>query len=221
MNRINSIHDIRDEFKRLISECEFVIDKTGSKTVEIIGAQFIADEDSIFGTVNEEWNNRELNWYKSMSLNVNDIEAPVPAVWQSVSSKEGIQGRINSNYGWCVWSQENGSQYDNVVTELKRNPDSRRGQMIYTRPTMHTDWNKDGMSDFMCCSNTVHHIRLGQLVTNVYFRSNDAVFGYKGDYHWMKHVHENLANDLNIEPGNIIWNAASLHVYERHFKFIA
>ena len=215
-----SIRDMRCKFIDLLRNEDYVIDKTGSKTIEIIGAQFIADEPSIFGTVNEEWNKRELDWYKSQSLNVYDIEEPVPAVWKSVSTKEGEQGRINSNYGWCVWSTENGNQYDNVLAELKRNPDSRRGQMIYTRPTMHKDWNKDGMSDFMCCSNTIHHIRNGKLISNIYFRSNDAVFGYKGDYAWMKHVHENLAKDLNVEQGDIIWNAASLHVYERHFKFI-
>lgn len=215
-----SIRDMRCKFIDLLRNEDYVIDKTGSKTIEIIGAQFIADEPSIFGTVNEEWNKRELDWYKSQSLNVYDIEEPVPAVWKSVSTKEGEQGRINSNYGWCVWSTENGNQYDNVLAELKRNPDSRRGQMIYTRPTMHTDWNKDGMSDFMCCSNTIHHIRNGKLISNIYFRSNDAIFGYKGDYAWMKHVHENLAKDLNVEQGDIIWNAASLHVYERHFKFI-
>lgn len=215
-----SIRDMRCKFIDLLRNEDYVIDKTGSKTIEIIGAQFIADEPSIFGTVNEEWNKRELDWYKSQSLNVYDIEEPVPAVWKSVSTKEGEQGRINSNYGWCVWSTENGNQYDNVLAELKRNPDSRRGQMIYTRPTMHKDWNKDGMSDFMCCSNTIHHIRNGKLISNIYFRSNDAIFGYKGDYAWMKHVHENLAKDLNVEQGNIIWNAASLHVYERHFKFI-
>lgn len=215
-----SIRDMRCKFIDLLRNEDYVIDKTGSKTIEIIGAQFIADEPSIFGTVNEEWNKRELDWYKSQSLNVYDIEEPVPAVWKSVSTKEGEQGRINSNYGWCVWSTENGNQYDNVLAELKRNPDSRRGQMIYTRPTMHKDWNKDGMSDFMCCSNTIHHIRNGKLISNIYFRSNDAIFGYKGDYAWMKHVHENLAKDLNVEQGDIIWNTASLHVYERHFKFI-
>ena len=215
-----SIRDIRCSFIDLLRNEDYVIDKTGSKTIEIIGAQFIADEPSIFGTVNEEWNTRELNWYKSQSLNVYDIEEPVPAVWKAVSSTENEIGRINSNYGWCVWSTENGSQYEHALAELKRNPDSRRAQMIYTRPSMHTDWNKDGMSDFMCCSNTIHHIRNGKLISNIYFRSNDAIFGYKGDYAWMKHVHENLAKDLNVEQGDIIWNAASLHVYERHFKFV-
>lgn len=218
----NSINDIRKMLQHKYVSNDFVIDKTGCKTVEIINQPFIASQNSIFGEVNEDWNNRELEWYKSMSLNVNDIPPPIPKIWKQVSSKgnDGTAGEINSNYGWCVWSESNGRQYENVVKTLTHNPDSRQGQMIYTRPSMHTDCKRDGMSDFMCCSNTIHLIRNGELITCVYFRSNDAIFGYKGDYAFMKYIHDNLANDLNVKAGNIIWTAASLHVYERHFEFL-
>lgn len=220
--KYNSIDDIRKMLQYKYASNDFVIDKTGCKTVEIINQPFIASQNSIFGEVNDDWNNRELEWYKSMSLNVNDIPPPIPKIWKQVSSKgnDGTAGEINSNYGWCVWSESNGHQYENVVKTLNNNPDSRQGQMIYTRPSMHTDCNRDGMSDFMCCSNTIHLIRNGKLVTCVYFRSNDAIFGYKGDYAFMKYIHDNLANDLNVKSGNIIWTAASLHVYERHFEFL-
>jgi len=212
-----TVSDIRNEFKRLLANNEFVTDKTGVKTVEIINASFIADEPSIFGVVNEEWNSRELQWYKSMSLNVNDIPTPIPAIWKQVATPSG---EINSNYGWCIWSEDNGRQYCNVVSELKKNPFSRRASMIYTRPSMHVDYNRDGMSDFICTYGTQHFIRDGKLVTSILMRSNDAIFGYRGDYSWQKHVHDTLANDLQVEPGLIYWNAMSLHVYERHFGLI-
>ena len=152
-----------DDVRRLIIEKyknqDFVIDKTGVKTVELIGASFIADEPSFFGTINHDWNQRELEWYKSQSLYVKDIPGKIPVIWEQISSKTNDIGKINSNYGYLIWSKENGSQYENVLKELKSNPDSRRGQMVYTRPSIHTDYNKDGMSDFICCSNTVHFIR--------------------------------------------------------------
>lgn len=211
------VKDIRNKLIEQYKNQQFVVDKNGGKVVELIGYSFIADEPSIFGNVNDEWNARELQWYQSKSLYVDDIPEPIPAIWKQVSSRHG---RINSNYGWAVFSEDNGNQYDSVLQELKSNPDSRRGQMIYTRPTMHKDWNKDGMSDFMCCSNTTHFIRNGKLVTTVQFRSNDFVFGYKGDYAWINFIHNKLSNDLCVEPGNIIWNASSGHIYERHFKFL-
>lgn len=213
----NSVSNIRESLAALYEQNEFVISRQGVKTVELIGASFIADENSIFGKPNVDYIKREIDWYKSTSLNVNDIEAPIPKIWKDIAS---VNGEINSNYGWCIYSKENGSQFDNVLNELKSNPESRRGQMIYTRPSMHSDFNRDGMVDFMCCSNTMHFIRDKQLFSCVNFRSQDAVFGYKNDYAWMKHVHSQLSDSLNIEEGDIYWSVGSLHVYEQHFKFI-
>ena len=71
---LNNVDYIRQQFVRKLQTGEFVIDKTGCKMIEIIGASFIADEPAIFGTVNEDYVRRELNWYESQSLNVYDIE---------------------------------------------------------------------------------------------------------------------------------------------------
>ena len=202
---------------------DFVIDKTGVKTIEIINAAFFANQPTIFGTVNEDYVQRELEWYKSMSLNVNDIPGGPPEIWKMVANPNGY---INSNYGWCIYSQQNGDQYQNVLNELIKNPLSRRATMIYNRPSMHEDYNKGGMSDFMCTNAVQYLIRNNRLNALVYMRSNDAVFGYKNDYAWQKYVLEQLVADLrnewleSLEIGDIYWNVASLHVYERHFKFV-
>lgn len=212
-----NVRDIRIElYNKLINE-DFVTDKTGVKTVEIMNASFIANEPAIFGTVNQEYVERELEWYKSMSLNVNDIPGDTPAIWKMVADKDGF---INSNYGWCILSKENGDQYENVANELVRNPDSRRATMIYNRPSMHKDYNKNGMSDFMCTNAVQYLVRDGKLNALVYMRSNDAVFGYKNDYAWQEYVLKSLCEDVNRPIGNIYWNVASLHVYERHFDLI-
>jgi thymidylate synthase len=214
-----NVSDIRKQlYNNLIKE-NFVIDKTGVKTVEIMNASFIADKSAIFGTVNEDYVKRELEWYKSMSLNVNDIPGGPPEIWKMVASKNGL---INSNYGWCIYSKENGDQFQNVVNELTKNPGSRRATMIYNRPSMHEDYNKDGMSDFMCTNSVQYLIRDNKVNALVYMRSNDAVFGYKNDYAWQKHVLEELVKELGWynQVGDIYWNVASLHVYERHFDLI-
>lgn len=215
--KINNVLTIRSKFEDLLSIEEYVIDKTGKKTLEIINASFIADQPSIFGVVNKDYIERELNWYNSTSLNVYDIEGKVPAIWQQVADANGF---INSNYGWCIYSKGNHEQYLKVKRELKRNPDSRRATMIYTRPTMHEDYNKHGMSDFMCTNTVQYLIRDGRLNSLVYMRSNDAVYGYKNDYAWQKHVLDKLATDLEVKVGNLFWNVASLHVYENHFELI-
>lgn len=211
------VHDIRNELQELLNDKCFVTDKTGVKTVEILNASFIANEPAIFGTLNNDYIARELQWYTSMSLNVNDIPEPVPAIWKAVADKDGY---INSNYGWCIYSEANGSQFKNVVEQLKANPDSRRATMIYNRPSMHVDYNKNGMSDFMCTNAVQYLVRNGHVHALVYMRSNDAVFGYKNDFAWQKHVLDQVSEEIGIPSGNIYWNVASLHVYERHFELI-
>ena len=160
---------------------------------------------------------RELAWYKSGSLYVKDIPGETPAIWKQVADKNG---RINSNYGHLIWSNENGRQYENVLNELRKNPNSRRAVMIYNRPSMHIDYCADGMSDFVCTFANTFLIRDGLLHSHYLMRSNDAVFGANNDFAWAKYVQHTLASDLGIGVGDLIWTASSLHVYERHFKFI-
>lgn len=211
-----TVANIREEFIRKLNDAEFVTDKTNCKTIEIVGATFIANEPTIFGKVNEDYIRKELDWYLSQSLNVGDLE-DTPQIWQKVASKNG---EINSNYGFLVFNEDNCLQYWNVLNELQRNTDSRRAIMIYTRPTMHYDYNRDGMSDFICTNTVQYLVRNNKLDVVVNMRSNDAVFGYKNDYAWQKWVQEKLAKDLHIECGNIIWQVGSLHVYERHFHLV-
>ena len=212
-----SVSNIRRMLAENLKNEVFVTDKTGVKTVEILNASFIANEPAIFGTVNQEYVARELDWYRSMSLNVNDIPGGPPAIWKMVATPEGL---INSNYGWCIYTKANGQQYLNVVNQLKANPDSRRATMIYNRPSMHDDYNKHGMSDFMCTNTVQYLVRDGKVNALVYMRSNDAVFGYKNDFAWQKYVLESVCEDLDLPIGDIYWNVASLHVYERHFNLI-
>jgi len=219
----NYVYDIRQEFARKLVESEFVTDKGGQDTIEILNASFIADEKSIFGEVNEDYVKRELAWYRSMSLSVNDIPGGAPAIWKQVADKDGM---INSNYGWCIYSEENGYQLTKVVEELVKSPLSRRATMIYIRPSMHEDYKQNGMSDFMCTYSTQYYLRDGLLHASVFMRSNDAVYGYKNDYAWQRYVQEQVLQAINgrcntvYGLGDLYWNAGSLHVYARHFNLV-
>jgi thymidylate synthase len=228
---MQSVSDIRQYFIDELAAENFVTDKTGVKTIELVGASFHADEPTIFGKLNDDYIKRELAWYKSKSLNVNDIPGKTPKIWKMVADKDGY---INSNYGWCIWSDEidssdtvmrnkgrhNHGQYWHVYNELSNNRDSRRAVMIYTRPTMHEDYNRNGMSDFMCTNAVQYLIRDDVLNAIVQMRSNDVVFGYRNDFAWQDYVASLLETALRCDGRKIIWNVGSLHVYERHFSLV-
>jgi len=211
------VEDVRNWFRDLKAYERHVTDKTGCKMIEVVGATFIANEVAIFGTVNQDYVAREIEWYKSMSRNVHDIPGGAPAAWKACASQGGL---INSNYGYLVWSEENHEQYKHVLAELKRAPESRRAEMVYTRPSIWKEYNRDGMSDFICTDAVQYFIRNGELVADVRMRSNDVVFGYKNDKAWQDYVHKQLADDLGVPVGTMIWHAGSLHVYEKHWNLV-
>ncbi len=211
------VNDIRQQFINQLKNNEFVEDKSGVRLIEIAGAYFEADAPAIFGTPNEDYIKREIEWYNSQSLRVADFPGGAPEIWRQVASE---QGRINSNYGWCIYSQENWRQYDNVFAELSKQSSSRRAVMIYTRPRMWHDYKIQGMSDFMCTNTVQYMIRNGKLDAYVNMRSNDAIFGYKNDRAWQLEVQNKLATQLNVEVGKLMWFATSLHIYERHWHLV-
>jgi thymidylate synthase len=212
-----TVWGVRARLAALLQDRVFVGDKTGVRCVELVGNSFVCDEPTIFGELNEDWSRREVEWYDSMSLSVNDIPPPVPQIWKQVASDKGL---INSNYGYLAYHHRNYAQYSRVLGELYHNPESRRAVMVYTRPSIWEEYDRGGMSDFICTNAVQYLIRDKKLHVVVQMRSSDAVFGYKGDLYWQQEVQRRLARDLKVEPGPIIWNAGSLHVYERHFYLI-
>ena len=224
MYQVNSTKDIAEIFKKHLKHGHFVDDKTGVKTIEIIGASFVADKPAIFGTPNEEYIEKELMWYNKQSTNVFDIyghDNP-PKAWQYAANKHG---EINSNYGHLIWSKKYYKQYDKVLSELLKNPDSRRASMIYQRPSIWIEYKENGKNDFICTNAVTYYIRNNTLYCVVQMRSNDVIFGYRNDYAWQKHVFDMLREDLyyngiETEVGHIHWQVQNLHVYERHFDLV-
>lgn len=207
--------------------CEFKIDKTGVKIVEIRNCH-INNLNPLqpFLKFNgretpKAYVEKESKWYNSCSLNIKGYVDDVK-IWQQVCDKDGF---VNSNYGWCIYSKENYKQYNHVLQELKNNPSSRRATMIYNRPSMWVDYNQDGMNEFMCTYAVQYDITDNKLNAIVFMRSNDAIFGFYNDFAWQCEVYNKLYNDLekiysNLQVGVIDWNAASFHVYERHFDML-
>lgn len=218
-----TVGDIRNSFADLYIQREFVKSRDGQKTIEIIGAQFFADEETIFGKVNHDYIGREFEWYRSQSRMIKDFPEPIPRIWKQIASNDGM---VQSNYGWCVFNPRNHNQYSNCLNELLNNHNSRRAVMIYTRPTMWYEYNWHGMNDFICTNVVQYFIRNDKLHSYVQMRSCDAWSGYRNDLAWQGLVLNDLTKSLkehkyvNLEPGQIIWNCGSLHLYENQFYLI-
>ena len=201
-----------------------------SKTIELQNIQFIADKPWIIREPNYGYAEREIEWYKKQSLNVNDIPGGAPKMWKTCATPDGF---INSNYGWIIWSEDNYNQFENACNKLINDLHTRESVMIYTRPSIQKEYNKDGMHDFICTNYTQHFINADKegnftLKYIVYQRSCDSVFGFDNDILWHQYVQnamidyiaENTDNIIKLKPEPIECNMGSLHIYERHFKYL-
>ena len=210
-------------------------------TKELIHQVFIADKNYIVRKPKQPYQQNELEWFITQSRNIEDLKSIagfIPKIWEDIAEKDGT---VNSNYGWCCLSKENGSQFWNAMKHLELDKHSRRAIMIYNRPTMHTDWianrgnynlkwqhktpdaYKDLRGDFMCCQNNHFLIRDNKLEMTVHMRSLDALFGYNADYIWFDWIFNKAVQYLKktypeLKRGDMVIYADSVHVYERHFE---
>lgn len=172
---------------------------------------------------NKAYIEKELKWYLSKDLSINGHVDDVK-IWQQCASKDDKK-LINSNYGWCIFSEENHSQYESSLAQLRADKGTRCATMIYTRPSIQTEATENGKRDMICTFNTHQLIRNNRLVYLVNMRSNDAIFGFLNDFAWHCYVYQMMFEELkkdypDLQPGYINWNASSFHVYERHFKLM-
>ena len=111
--RTYSVSDIRQFFIDELNDGAFTKDRSGQKTIELIGASFLADEPAIFGEVNQDYVDNELRWYESESTNIYDIyddpNKEPPQAWQYSAN---THGEINSNYGFLIWNNRFHCQYE-------------------------------------------------------------------------------------------------------------
>lgn len=232
-----------DGLARLLENAPIV-----GNTKELIGVQFLADKNYIVREPKEPYQTNELHWFISQSRYVQDLKkfaGFIPKIWNDIAESTGL---INSNYGWCCLSEENGSQFENAMKHLELDKESRRAIMIYNRPKMHMHWADDRKvpgkttavmktswhdllpedyknlrGDFMCCQNNHFIIRDNKLIMTVHMRSLDAVFGYNADYIWFDYIFNMAVQYLKktypeLERGDMIIYADSVHVYEMHWE---
>lgn len=166
----------------------------------------------------------ELDWYKSMDLSIIGHEGiESNPTWQSCCTKDEKK-EINSNYGWCVFSEENGSQYGNCLEVLKKDKTTRNAIIMYNRPEIYKDYKRDGMHDMICTMYSHFFIRHNRLYMIHNMRSNDVRYGFIcSDLAWNCFVYQNMYEDLkstypDLEVGTIIWTSDSMHLYSRHFE---
>lgn len=106
-------------------------------------------------------------------------------------------------------------QFDFIISELSRNPDSRRA-VIDVR-----DWRIDSKKNSPACLQHIQYlIREGMLHCKVLFRSNDAAKAAFMNAFSLIMLQKRFADTLGVAMGTYTHRANSFHVYANDFPLL-
>lgn len=195
--------------------------ETNGIVYELLGTRSYFKADELIEGTNTKYVEHEIEWYDTLDRNIKNHEGiEENKIWKSCAADDGS---INSNYGWCIYSDDNCNQYRNAVDRLVKDKDTKKAIMVYTRPSIQTECN-DGVhakNDMICTCYTSTMIRDNLLWHLVHMRSNDIWYGLRNDLAWQQEVQKRMHAELkgqyhNLTLGPIVWFADSMHLYKRN-----
>jgi len=103
-----------------------------------------------------------------------------------------------------------------IISELKRNPYSRRAIMNIR------DFEVDSSNSNPACMQSIQYfIRDGKLHCKIMFRSNDLPEAFFYNAFALIRLQERIAAELGVETGTYTHRSNSMHCYEKDFDLIA
>jgi len=183
----------------------------GERTVEVLGASFtLSDPVDSLPVGTGRGIVKALAAVETLQLigGFQDVDRLVAAAPHYANFVDPATNRLRAAYGdRTTW------QMPFVVDELKRDPDTRRAQLVVWDPWLDC---AAGLHDYPCTTSMQFILRDGRLHMQVHMRSNDFWLGLPYDVFMFTQLQLTLCNVLNLEPGCYRHSAASLHIYEKH-----
>jgi thymidylate synthase len=195
-------------------------DRTGTGTLSVFGYQMRFDLAAGFPLVTTKRLHlrsiiHELLWFISGDTNVKYLHDHGVSIWDEWADKDGNLGPV---YGkqWRSWPTADGhtiDQLSRVVEQLNSNPNSRR--------ILVSAWNVgelDRMALLPCHALFQFYVADNRLSCQMYQRSADALLGVPfniASYALLTHM---LAQQCNLELGELIWTGGDCHLYLNHLE---
>ena len=195
-------------------------DRTGVGTLSIFGAQARFDLRNNFPLLTTKKLHLksiiyELLWFLRGDTNVRYLNEHGVTIWDEWADEHGNLGRV---YGaqWRDWRGENGvrvDQIDHVISEIKKNPQSRR--------LIVSAWNAaeiERMALPPCHVLFQFYVQDGELSCQLYQRSADLFLGVPFNIASYALLTLMVAQVVNLRPGDFVHTFGDLHLYQNHLE---
>ncbi len=207
-------------------------DRTGTGTLSVFGRQYrhdLADGFPLLTTKKLHFRSiaHELLWFLRGDTNIRWLKDNGVSIWDEWATESGDLGPV---YGaqWTAWPTEDGpvNQIDYVVDTLRNNPDSRRilfhgwnvGYLPDEAMSPQDNVRAGRMALPPCHLLYQFHVAAGRLSAQLYIRSSDSFLGLPYNTASLALLTHMLAQQCDLEPGEIIISTGDSHIYLNHLE---
>ena len=205
---------------RILTEGVKKEDRTGTGTVSIFGNQMRFNLDEGFPLLTTKKLHLksiiyELLWFLRGDTNIKYLKEHGVSIWDEWADENGELGPVYGHQ-WRSWPDENGGtidQIENVVNQIKNNPDSRR--MIVSA------WNVaevERMALPPCHTMFQFYVANGRLSLQLYQRSADTFLGVPFNIASYALLLQMMAQVTGLEVGEFIHTTGDTHLYLNHLE---
>jgi thymidylate synthase len=193
-------------------------DRTGTGTLSVFGHQMRFDLSQGFPAVTTKKLHmrsiiHELLWFLKGDTNIQYLKDNNVTIWDEWADKDGNLGPV---YGaqWRSWKTADGRTVDqikNVLSDLKKNPDSRR--------LIVSAWNPgeiDKMALPPCHLLFQFYVAKGKLSCQLYQRSADVFLGVPFNIVSYALLTMMVAQVSGLKPGEFVHTLGDAHLYSNH-----
>lgn len=193
-------------------------DRTGTGTVSVFGYQMRFDLQAGFPLLTTKKLHlksivHELLWFISGSTNIDYLKQNGVSIWDEWADANGDLGPV---YGkqWRAWSTASGDAIDQlsqVISELTRNPDSRR---LVVSAWNVADLPKMALAPCHCLFQ--FYVANGKLSCQLYQRSADIFLGVPFNIASYALLTMMVAQVCGLQAGEFIHTLGDAHLYSNH-----
>ncbi len=209
-----------DLMQKIRQEGRWREDRTGTGTWSIFGHQMRFDLRQGFPLVTTKKVHlksilHELLWFLRGSTNVRELQAEGVSIWDEWADEHGDLGPVYG-YQWRSWPTPDGEHIDQIaqlVTELRRNPHSRR--------LLVSAWNVADLPRMAlapCHLLFQFYVIDGELSCQLYQRSADVFLGLPFNIASYALLTMMLAQVCDLRPAEFVWTGGDCHLYSNHVE---
>ncbi len=209
-----------DLLRTVLEQGKYKADRTGTGTHSIFGAQIRCPLRESFPLLTTKKVHTksiiyELLWFLRGDTNIRWLNEHGVTIWDEWADEKGDLGRV---YGaqWTDWRTADGRsihQINEVVRQIRENPDSRR--------LIVTAWNPGEIGSMAlppCHTLFQFYVGDGELSCQLYQRSADIFLGVPFNIASYALLTAMVAQVCGLKPGDFVHTFGDLHLYANHVE---